>query len=195
MFRNSRLHPAVKSILLTLILILVYLIVAIPFKVMSVIPGFTDIRPVSLLQPVYGVFFGIPGCFAFAIGNLIGDIASDSLRWSSIAGFAANFAAPLLFYLFGCYFSKAPFSLRTGKNLLKQTAVIAASAIMQAVLITPAVVMIYPEVDGWVFASTVLLNSSVFPLMLGIPLIILIQEELGFKPKPARQRAKSEQPC
>ena len=181
----------VKNILLTLILLLVFLIVAVPFKVMSVIPGFTDIRPVSLLQPVYGVFFGIPGCIAFAIGNLIGDIISDSLRWSSIAGFAANFIAPFLFYMFWSGISKTPFSLRTGKNLLKQVAVTAVSAIVQAALITPSVKMIYPEVSGWVFAMTVLLNSSVFPIMLGIPLMILMQEELNFKPKPRLRKSEA----
>lgn len=182
MFRNSRLHPFVKNALLTLILLVVFLIVAIPFKVMSVIPGFTDIRPVSLLQPVFGVFFGLPGCMAFAIGNLIGDIVSDSLRWSSIAGFVANFAAPLLFHIYWNRISKTPFSLRTGKNLLIQVALIAVSAILQAALITPAVVLVYPEVSGFVFATTVLLNGTVFPIMLGIPLMILMQEELGFKP-------------
>lgn len=182
MLKNSNLSPVVKNILLTLILLIVFLIVAIPFKVMSVIPGFTDIRPVSLLQPVFGIFFGLPGCFAFAIGNLIGDIVSDSLRWSSIAGFAANFAAPFLFYIYWCRISKTPFSLRTGKNLLIQTALTVLSAIVQAVMITPAVVLVYPEVSGSVFAYTVLLNSSVFPIMLGIPLIILMQEELGFVP-------------
>ena len=81
-------------------LIVVYLIVAVPFKVMEIIPGFTDIRPVSLLMPVYGIFFGIPGCIAYAIGNLITDIVSDSLRWSCIAGFAANFIGPFCYYLF-----------------------------------------------------------------------------------------------
>ena len=191
MLQTDKLHPVIKNILLTLILLLVFLIVAIPFKVMSVIPGFTDIRPVSLLQPVYGVFFGIPGCVAFAIGNLIGDIISDSLRWSSIAGFAANFAAPFLFYIFWSGISKTPFSLRTGKSLLKQTAVIAVSAIVQAALITPAVKMIYPDVSGWVFAITVLLNSSVFALMLGTPLMILMHEELGFKPMPHLKKIKT----
>ena len=183
MLQNNRLHPVMKSFLTTLVLLLVYLIVAIPFKVMSVIPGFTDIRPVSMLQPIYGVFFGIPGCIAFAIGNLLGDIVSDSLKWSSIAGFAANFMAPFLFYIFWTRISKEPFSLRTGKSLLKQIAVTAVSAAAQAALITPAVIWIYPEVSGWTFASTVLLNSSVFPILLGIPMMILMHEELGFKPK------------
>ena len=135
-------NGVLRNSLIFAALIIVYLIVAVPFKVMEIIPGFTDIRPVSLLMPVYGIFFGIPGCIAYAIGNLITDIVSDSLRWSSIAGFAANFAAPFLFYIFWSGISKTPFSLRTGKSLLKQTAVIAVSAIVQAALITPAVKMI-----------------------------------------------------
>ena len=187
MSRNSSPNTALKNILLTLVLLAVFLIVAIPFKVMNVIPGFTDIRPVSLMQPVYGVFFGLPGCAAFAIGNLIGDILSDSLRWSSIAGFAANFLGPFAYYIFWTRISKTPFSLRTGKDLLKQIAVIAVSAIVQAGLITPAVEMIYPEVGSVLFAATVLLNNSVFPIMLGIPLMILMQEELGFKPLAHRK--------
>ena len=182
MLRNSRLHPFVKNVLLTLILLVVFLIVAIPFKVMSIIPGFTDIRPVSLLQPVFGVFFGLPGCFAFAIGNLIGDIVSDSLRWSSIAGFAANFAAPFVFYIYWNRISKTPFSLRTGKNLLIEIALTLVSAILQAAMITPAVVLVYPDVSGSVFATTVMLNGTVFPIVLGIPLMILMQEEFDFKP-------------
>ena len=187
MSRNSSPNTALKNILLTLVLLAVFLIVAIPFKVMNVIPGFTDIRPVSLMQPVYGVFFGLPGCAAFAIGNLIGDILSDSLRWSSIAGFAANFLGPFVFYIFWTRISKTPFSLRTGKDLLKQIAVTAVSAIVQAGLITPAVEMIYPEVGSVLFAATVLLNNSVFSIMLGIPLMILMQEELGFKPLAHRK--------
>ena len=180
--KSNNLPKPVKQAALTVILIFVYLIIAIPFKVMGVIPGFTDIRPVMLLKPVFGVFFGIPGCIAFAIGNLIGDIMSDSLRWSSIAGFAANFLGPFLFYVFWRRISTEPFSLRTGKSLLKQTAVILASASMEAVIITPAVNLIYPDIDFGLFAVMVLLNGTVFPLFLGIPLMILMQEELHVKP-------------
>ena len=177
---NSKLPKPLRLCLLTAVLVAVYLIIAIPFKVMSVIPGFTDIRPVMLFKPVYGVFFGIPGCIAFAVGNLIGDIMSDSLRWSSAAGFAANFLGPFVFYLFWSRISKSSFSLRTGKDLLKQLAIIVVSSIVEAVLITPAVKVIYPEIDVFVFAMMVLLNGIAFPLVLGIPLMILMQEELGF---------------
>ena len=84
----------------TVLLFFVYFLIAVPFKVMEIIPGFTDIRPVTMLGPIYAVFFGIPGCIIMAVGNLVMDILSNSLRWSSIAGFVANFAGPFLFYLF-----------------------------------------------------------------------------------------------
>lgn len=180
--KNSKLSKPVRLCLMTLVLVLVYLIIAVPFKVMNVIPGFTDIRPVMLLKPVYGVFFGIPGCIAFAVGNLIGDVMSDSLQWSSIAGFAANFLGPFAFYLFWAKLSKTSFSLRTVKKILKHFAVIVISSVTEAVVIVPAVKLIYPDVDFLLLAFTIFLNGTMFPLLLGIPLMILMQEELGFKP-------------
>jgi len=164
------------------VLVLVYLIISIPFKVMVIIPGFTDIRPVSLLMPVYGIFFGIPGCIAYAVGNLITDIVSDSWRWSSIAGFAANFIGPFCYYLFWTRLSKCSFDLRTPKNMLKHIAVILVAAVLVAGLISPFVELSYPEVKIRLFFVMVLINSSLFPLLIGIPLIILLQDELGFVP-------------
>ena len=40
----------------------------------------------------------------------------------------------------------------------------------------------YPEVSAKLFACIVLGNSTVFPIALGIPLAIILQEELGFSP-------------
>ena len=157
--KTANIPKPVKLCALTVILVFVYLVIAIPFKVMSVIPGFT-----------------------FAIGNLIGDIMSDSLRWSSIAGFAANFLGPFVFYVFWRWISKEPFSLRTGKSLLKLTAVVIVSSVIEAFIITPAVKLIYPDIDFGLFAVMVMINGTVFPLFLGIPLMILMQEELHMKP-------------
>ncbi len=185
--KNKRFHETLRTAGLFLVLVLVYLILAVPFRVMTVIPGFTEIRPVQLLKPVYGVFFGIPGCLAFAVGNLIGDLLGDSLKWSSIAGFAANFAGPFVFWLFWSRLSKTTFSLRRGKDLLKQLAVTAASAASESLLITPVVMLVYADVNAALFAATVFLNGTVFPLLLGIPLMILMQEEFGFRPCAARR--------
>lgn len=166
----------------TVLLFFVYFLIAVPFKVMEIIPGFTDIRPVTMLGPIYAVFFGIPGCIIMAVGNLVMDIISNSLRWSSIAGFVANFAGPFLFYLFWICLSKMPFSLKTGSSILKHIGVIILSAVLETVIITPAVVLIYPVVDARLFALSVLLNDTLFPVVFGIPAMILLQEELGFDP-------------
>ena len=185
--KNKHIRKALRTAGLFFALVLVYLLMAIPFRVMTVIPGFTEIRPVQLLKPVYGVFFGIPGCLAFAVGNLIGDLLGDSLKWSSIAGFAANFAGPFVFWLFWSRLSKTTFSLRTGRDLLKQLAVTVVSAALEALLITPVVMLVYADVSAALFAATVFLNGTVFPLLLGIPLMILMQEEFGFQPCAARR--------
>lgn len=182
---------ALNTAFLLIALVGIYLILSLPFKVMEIIPGFTDIRPVSMLQPVYGVFFGIPGCLAFAVGNLITDIVGDSLRWSSIAGFAANFLGPFCYYIFWRRLSRRPFDMRSVKNILIHIAVIAFAAVITAGIITPAVALAYPEVDLQLLLVTIIFNSTAFPILLGIPLIIVLQEELGFKAKPPA-RVKSE---
>ena len=164
------------------VLLLIYIVLAIPFKVLMIIPGFTDVRPVVILQAIFGIFFGGPGALAYAVGNLIGDIASDSLRWSSIAGFVANFLGPYLIHVYAARIRHGEFSLRTRKNLVLFVLVIIVVAIMEAVIITPAVALIYPDVDAVLFAWTVIGNTIGFPLLLGIPIIILMQDELGFRP-------------
>lgn len=175
-------RPVVRNVGVFVILLGVYIAIALPFKVLTVIPGFTDVRPVSMLQPVYGIFFGIPGCLAFAVGNLIGDIVSDSLRWSSIAGFVGNFAAPYIMYVFWCRLRKKCFDLRSGKALALMAMLVAVDACVQAAIIAPAVAVAYPGVEIAVFIASVLGNGIAFPLAFSIPLIILMQEELGFEP-------------
>ncbi len=163
-------------------LLAVYLVVAIPFKAMNLIPGFTDIRPVQALGPIYGVFFGPLGCLASACGNLAGDAIDDALRWTSIAGFAANFLGPLLVWLFWTRISRTPFSLRTGRDLLRHCLVLVAMAALEDAIIAPAVALVYPDVDVAFFAAAVFGNTAGFPILLGIPLSILLQEEMGLEP-------------
>ncbi len=165
-----------------IILFGIYLLVAVPFKVMEIIPGFTDVRPVTMLGPVYAIFAGIPGCAVMAVGNLVMDLISDSLRWSSIMGFAANFLGPFFIYLCWTRWSSKPFSLREGKSILRHTLILFLSAVLEMGLITPAVALVYPEVDAGLFAVSVILNTTLFPVVFGIPLMILLQEEMGFKP-------------
>jgi hypothetical protein len=42
--------------------------------------------------------------------------------------------------------------------------------------------LVYPEVDAAFFTWVVFGNTAVFPIVFGIPLAILMQEEFGFAP-------------
>ena len=172
-------------------LLAVYLVVALPFKAMNLIPGFTDIRPVQALGPIYGVFFGPLGCLACACGNLVADAADDALRWTSIAGFASNYLGPLFVWWFWTRVSRTPFSLRSPRDLLRHSLVLAASAAIETAIVAPSVALVYPDVDIALFAKAVLGNTAIFPIVLGIPLSILLQEEFGFVPahRPSRAAA------
>ena len=175
-----------RSFLRFAALVAVYLVAAVPFKAMNLIPGFTDIRPVEALGPVYGIFFGLPGCFASGFGNLAADALAAELRWTSIAGFASHFVGSLLAWLFWTRVSRTPFSLRTPVDLLRYVLVVVAIAAAEDAIITPAVVLLYPDVDWTFFAGAVFCNTAGFPIFLGIPLSILLQEEMGLQPADPR---------
>ena len=172
-----------KKLLTTLLLILFYLMIAIPFKVMVVIPGFSDIRPVTLLGPIYSLFFGLHGCIVFAFMNLVMDIAGNSLRWSSLAGLAANFAGSYLILVFwkGMLKKNIELHLKTPKNMLAFAGTLLGVAFLETVIITPAVAINYPDINAVSFAVSVMLNTSIFPICFGIPIIILLKEEMKFK--------------
>jgi energy-coupling factor transport system substrate-specific component len=65
-----------------------------------IFPGFTWLRPANSLAPLFGMFFGIPGCVGVAIGNLIADIVGGYFGVGSIGGFVGNFLIAYLPYKF-----------------------------------------------------------------------------------------------
>ncbi len=79
-----------KMVVLTAICGAVYAAVLIPFKPIPLIPGFTEIRPASVLPVVFSLFFGPAGAWGSAFGNLIGDFFG-TLGIGSIFGFFGNF--------------------------------------------------------------------------------------------------------
>ena len=180
-------NPIARKVALFVCLLAVYLVIALPFKVLGIIPGFADIRPVTMLMPVYGIFFGIPGCLTNAVGNLIGDLASDSLRWSSIAGFVGNFVYPYLMYLFWTKLRKKPFNLRTARVVALFMVTVVVCACVQSLIISPAVLWYYPDVDVLLFAMIVIGNGTFFPIGFAIPFIIMLQEEFEFRPLGANR--------
>ncbi|WP_350455547.1 DMT family transporter [Slackia heliotrinireducens] len=190
---DSTKTPFGRSVLLFAALLVVYLVIALPFKVLLVIPGFSDIRPVYMLYPVYGIFFGVPGCLATAFGNLICDVVSDGLRLSSISGFIANFLYPYILYILWTKVPKTRFCLRRRRMLTAFVASFAICSVLQALIITPAVAHFYPDVDAGLFALSVIGNGTLFPFFFAVPFIMLMQEELGYKPLTGPRMAKAQE--
>jgi energy-coupling factor transport system substrate-specific component len=172
-------------------LVAVYLVVAIPFKAINLIPGFTDVRPVLALGPVYAIFFGPLGCLASGVGNLVADAVDHAIRWTSIAGFATNFLGPLFIWWYWTRVSRTPFALRTPRALLLQCLLLVVKAAFETAVIAPSVALVYPEIDAVFLARAVFLNTAVFPIVIGIPLSILMQEEFGFVPCRGRVAEQS----
>ena len=74
-----------------------FLAVGIPFKVMVLIEGFTEVRPVNAIPPVAGLICGSWGALACGFGNLIADLFG-TFNGSSVLGFFGNMAGAYLPY-------------------------------------------------------------------------------------------------
>ena len=67
MWRNTRM------VVLTAITAALYAAILIPFKVMPIIPGITELRPANAIPVVCSFLFGPAAAWGAAIGNVIGD--------------------------------------------------------------------------------------------------------------------------
>ena len=90
--------------------------------------------------------------------------------------------AALLAWWFWAHVSRTPFSLRSPRDLLLHTLVLVAKAVLETAIVAPAVALVYPEEPIQLLTWTVFGNTAIFPIVLGIPLAILLQEEFGFVP-------------
>jgi energy-coupling factor transport system substrate-specific component len=80
----------VRMIVLTALVAAIYAAILIPFKIFTLVPGLTEMRPAAAIPMVVSLFFGPAGAFGVALGNLIGDFAG-TLGWGSLFGIVGNF--------------------------------------------------------------------------------------------------------
>jgi energy-coupling factor transport system substrate-specific component len=69
-----------------------YAAILIPFTVLPIIPGYTDIRPGIVVPMICAFFFGPAASWGAAFGNVIGDMFCGRLGLGSLFGFAGNWA-------------------------------------------------------------------------------------------------------
>src|SRR5499426_4214323 len=100
MWRNTRM------VVLTAMSASLYAAILIPFKVMPIIPGVTELRPANAVPVVCSFLFGPAGAWGAAIGNLIGDFFGG-IGPGDFFGFAGNFLYGFLPYAVWRAFSTA----------------------------------------------------------------------------------------
>jgi energy-coupling factor transport system substrate-specific component len=87
-----------KMVVLVALTAAIYAATLVPFKVMAIIPGVTEIRPGVVIPVVFGLLFGPASAWGSGIGNVIGDLMGGTLTLGTPFGFLGN-----LFFAFTAY--------------------------------------------------------------------------------------------
>jgi len=86
-----------RMVVLTAISASLYAAILIPFKVLPIIPGVTELRPANAVPVVCSLLFGPAAAWGAAIGNTIGDFFGG-IGPGTIVGFLGNFLYGLVPY-------------------------------------------------------------------------------------------------
>jgi energy-coupling factor transport system substrate-specific component len=92
-----RMWSNTRMVVLTATCAALYAAILIPFKVVQIIPGVTEIRPANAIPIVCSLLFGPAGAWGAAFGNLIGDFFGG-LGPGDLFGFAGNLLYGLVPY-------------------------------------------------------------------------------------------------
>lgn len=164
-----------QKLIQTGLCILIFIGMAIPFKVMVLIEGFTEVRPVNAVPVVAGLLLGPAGAWGCAIGNVIADLFG-TFSTASILGFFGNFIAAYLPYKLWHYLAKETPNVKSFKNIMIYTLISVSAAFATAILIGCGLDvflgMWMPQVF-WIIA----LNNLGFPILLGLPVFIVMTSD------------------
>ncbi len=86
-----------RLVVFTAISAALYAAILVPFKVMPIIPGVTELRPANAVPVICSLLFGPAAAWGSAIGNLIGDLFGG-IGPGDVFGFVGNFLYGLVPY-------------------------------------------------------------------------------------------------
>jgi len=164
------------------VLVIVCQIFALPFSAMEFVPVFSNLRPVTALIPIYGIFFGPTGCWAYAFSNLLYDFLAGKVVISSIGGFVGNFVAASMFWAFSRRFIFEGHLLGSVKTFATYTAVAIAAAFALTVMIIFWIALFYAETDAVATGLFIFGNNLFFFLVPGAGIAILMSTEFDRRP-------------
>lgn len=97
-FGLGSMWKSTRMVVLTSVVAALYVCIMIPFKILPIIPGWTEIRPGVLVPLLGSILFGPAAAWGAAIGNVVGDVLGGMFGLGSIFGFAGNFLLGFLPY-------------------------------------------------------------------------------------------------
>lgn len=149
----------------------IYLLFLVPFKAsLTLVPGFTEIRPASIFPILFGLLFGPAGAWGSALGNLAGDFFG-TLSIGSIFGFAGNFFLAYFPYKIWGRLRRYPLpdqtpTINTPRKLADFGLVSVLSSIACAVVIAWGNDLL-KQAPYAVLSTIITLNNSMIALVLG----------------------------
>jgi energy-coupling factor transport system substrate-specific component len=160
-----------RMVVLTAISAALYAALLIPFKLLPLIPGVTELRPGNAIPIVCSFLFGPAGAWGAAIGNLIGDFFGG-FGPGAVIGFAGNFLYGLLPYKMWRALGQHQATPRTALGWLAFTGVVATASAGCALCVGWGL-----EALGFVpfaaLANIIFVNNFVIAALLA-PLLLLV---------------------
>ena len=158
-----------------LIVLAAFLMLGIPFKVMVLVEGFTEVRPVNAVPPVAGMIFGVWGSLACGIGNLISDLFG-TFNATSVLGLIGNFIAAYIPYRLWYIYSAEQPNLHTNINILKYTLICFSAALSVSWLLGFGLYYLF---GSWIESiyTYIFFNNFGFSIGLGMPLFIMLTSD------------------
>ena len=152
-----------------------FLVLGIPFKVMVLIEGFTEVRPVNAIPPISGLICGPIGAVAVGVGNVIADLFG-TFSVSSVLGFFGNIVAAYLPYRLWYMYSPEEPNVHNNKNLLKYILICFFSAATVAWILGFGLYYFFGQ---WIeeIYTYVAYNNFGFSIGLGLPLFIMLTSD------------------
>lgn len=170
----------VKCLKRMLISGMLFLILAIPFKVLfSLVPGMTEVRPANMIPPVLGLIWGPAAAWGIAAANAVSDILVSQSGFSvwfpgMIINFFFAYLPYKLWYSFGFRGKPAPRpSLSSVSEILRFISVCLVSSLATTVLLA----MLFEALGFQAYTDSALLlffNNFDFTIVLGIPAVLLM---------------------
>ena len=157
------------------IVLAAFLVLGIPFKVMVLVEGFTEVRPVNSLPPIAGMICGPLGALACGVGNMIADLFG-TFNGTSVLGFFGNMAAAYLPYRMWHIYSDEQPNLHKNTNILKYVLICFSAALSVSWILGFG---LYYFFGTWIeeIYTYVLFNNFGFSVGLGAPLLIMLTSD------------------